>query len=104
MVLIHTQKGNGDWAIKVVSNITQCKNSTDKSGYKSCIDLKDTISIGKSIYEYSNTLKLFSQYHGKHWKSTLRGYWINGVYERNAPYSKNIHELQRLRNLEGFSL
>ena len=104
MVLIHTQKENGDWTIKVVENINQCKTSTDKSGYESCIELKDTISIGKSIYEYSKILKLFALYHGKRWKSKLKYYWDSGIYEQNTPYSPYIHKLQRLRNLEGFTL
>lgn len=100
MVIIHDLDTEN---VTVVASAAQVRSKTDKSGVATAIRMKDVITMGKTIYEFSPQLERFSKACGRRWKSILRDAWFNGMY----PYNINqddIPYLQRLRAKLGGSL
>lgn len=69
----------------LASSVKNGKDKTDKSGIEEAMKLKDTITIGRTIYEYSRALEHFVEKQGRLWKSVLREAWTTGSLHENAP-------------------
>jgi len=97
MIIIHnldTEK------VYLATSVENGKNKTDKSGIEEALKFKETITIGRTIYEYNRPLEAFIEKWGKCWKSALRYAWETGDYPSSIP-RVDIPALQRLRNLIG---
>ncbi len=68
----------------------------DEAGVKAALDLRDAVTMGKTVYEYSIALNRFIAANGRSWKKLLREAWENGVYPNT--HKSDIPSLQRLRN------
>lgn len=100
MVIIHDLENE---KVTVVANAEQARSKTDKSGVATAIQMKDIITMGKTIYEFSPQLERFSNTWGRRWKSILRDAWFSGGYPYSTPRD-DIPYLQRLRAKLGGSL
>lgn len=94
MVIIHDLT---EEKVTVVANAKQVRSKTDKSGVSTAIEMKDVITMGKTIYEFSPQLERFANKCGRRWKSILRDAWNTGVYPFSVPRG-DIPYLQQLRN------
>lgn len=97
MIIIHnldTEK------VYLAASVKSGKNETDKSGIEEAIKFKETITIGRTIYEYNRALEHFVAKQGRLWKSILREAWMTGSYPCSTP-KVDIPALQRLRNSIG---
>lgn len=100
MVIIHdleTEK------VTVVANADQARSKTDKIGVATAIQMKDVITMGETIYEFSPQLERFANTWGHRWKSILRDAWNTGGYPHST-FRDDIPYLQRLRAKLGGSL
>lgn len=94
MVIIHDLDNN---KATVVASAEQARSKTDKSGVATAIQMKDVITMGKTIYEFSPQLERFANKWGCRWKSILRDAWNTGGYPFSTPRD-DIPYLQQLRN------
>ena len=97
MIIVHDLDSE---KVYLASSVENGKNKTDKSGIEEAIKLKDTIVIGRTIYEYNRPLEAFVERWGHRWKSILRDAWETGGYPSSTP-RVDIPALQRLRNSIG---
>jgi len=97
MIIIHNLDTD---KVYLAASVEKVKNKTDKSGIEEAIRLKDTITIGRTIYEYNRPLEAFIERWGFRWKSILRDAWMTGGYPNSTPRA-DIPSLQRLRNSIG---
>jgi hypothetical protein len=100
MVIIHDL---GTEEVTVVANAEQARSKTDKSGVATAMRMKDVITMGKTIYEFSPQLERFAKTWGRRWKSILRDAWNTGGYPHST-LRDDIPYLQRLRSKLGGSL
>ena len=68
----------------------------DEAGVQIALDHRETIEIGRTIYEYNVALNRFIAEKGKRWKSALKRAWETGDY--SGARKEDIPALQRLRN------
>lgn len=97
MIIVHALDSE---EIYLAASPEKGKDKTDKSGIGEAMKLKDTITIGRTIYEYNRALEHFVEKQGRNWKSVLREAWMTGVYPHSTP-KVDIPSLQRLRNSIG---
>ncbi|TDA63609.1 hypothetical protein E0765_07175 [Sulfuricurvum sp. IAE1] len=69
----------------------------DEAGVKLALDRRETIEVGKTIYEYNIALNRFIAANGRQWKKSLRDAWESGIYPGSTPKT-DVPALQRLRN------
>jgi len=94
MIIIHNLDED---CIYVASSVKKTKTKIDKSGFEEAMKFKDTIVIGRTIYEYSRPLEAFTERWGRSWKIILLDAWLTGGYPNSTPRA-DIPSLQRLRN------
>lgn len=94
MVIIHDLI---DETVKVVIGPDSVRSKTDKIGVATAMQMKDVITMGKTIYEFSPQLERFANTWGRRWKSILRDAWNTGGYPHSTP-REDVAVLQRLRN------
>jgi hypothetical protein len=97
MIIIHnldTEK------VYLADSVEKAKNKTDRIGIEEVMESKETVVIGRTIYEYNRALEHFVEKQGCSWKAILRKEWFDGIYPNDTP-KVDIPSLQRLRNSIG---
>lgn len=100
MIVIHNLDTG---KVYLAASVEKGKNNTDKSGIEEALKLKETVTIGRTIFEHSRPLEAFIERWGFRWKSILRDAWMTGGYPNSTPRA-DIPNLQRLRNTIGGAL
>ena len=92
MIIVHDLYKNRAY---LCASADKAKNG-DAVGVQIAIDHKDTVEIGKTIFDYNVALNRFIAENGKRWKSALKRAWETGDY--SGTRKEDIPALQRLRN------